>query len=588
MSYQDSDKTVNRNGIRCAPLVLSLPLLLAGLALVYFGLALPFAWQTAVISQLISEEQRQLDAENQPVETPPTDAEDEEKEPDPIAQIGELLGPVNWYFGGPRERQFLVSFLTKTEYALHISGYADVCLLAGALFILIGLACVASCVAPPLRNRWTLLLVQTNYVLVYFVMTFLIMAAWNIFAAVEAAGMFGKQGSFVQRFYWWYGVAWPAALAALAVAWFHLFSLKASIVHLFTGRDIEEATGDRAFENMRTGGDDPQYRRSWATSGLVHIFVIVILPWLISLYGCVEDYRVPKGSGQPVVAMVKVVKQKKVKKKTYILNPNSAISFHVPNLEDDSDVQEQIKEMIEHEYEASNAMAGKMGAGGGTQGGWPDGMEDAEVRFIRLSYGGSDWDDGMGIQRGRADMNFLDEFHRQTGFKIRHHSESHPIRYLAKYRKGYAPPFVYMTGNSGISAGQRDIKILREYLRGGGMLFADAGYPAFHGSFVAFISNVFPSKRLNVIADDDPLFQMPYRFPNGPPPLWHHGGSRCLGIKHDGRWCVFYHPGDINDAWKTGHSGIGHKAARGAHQMGINVIYYSFTHYLQLTKKFRR
>ena len=120
------------------------------------------------------------------------------------------------------------------------------------------------------------------------------------------------------------------------------------------------------------------------------------------------------------------------------------------------------------------------------------------------------------------------------------------------------------------------------------MLFADAGYPTFHGEFDHFMRRVFPTKRLKIIADDDPLFQMPYRFADGPPPLWHHGGNRCLGIKYKGRWCVFYHPGDINDAWKTGHSGIGPSAARGAYQVGINVIYYSFTNYLELTKKYRR
>jgi hypothetical protein len=81
---------------------------------------------------------------------------------------------------------------------------------------------------------------------------------------------------------------------------------------------------------------------------------------------------------------------------------------------------------------------------------------------------------------------------------------------------------------------------------------------------------------------------MPYTFANGAPPLWHHGGMRALGIKHKGRWVVFYHPGDINDAWKTGHSGISPELARGAFQMGINIIYYAFTNYLEETAKYRK
>ena len=171
-------------------------------------------------------------------------------------------------------------------------------------------------------------------------------------------------------------------LLMLVVALFHFYSHKALSIFLYTGRELPQAAGDRFFTSVRTGGEDPQYRKSWATSIFVHIFILIILPWLLGLGGCVEDYRVPKGSGQPVVAMVRVVKPKKVEKKTYILNPHSAISFYVPNLDDDSEIEEQIKEMIEKQYEASNAMAGKMGAGGGTTGGWPDGMEDHEVRFI--------------------------------------------------------------------------------------------------------------------------------------------------------------------------------------------------------------
>jgi hypothetical protein len=47
------------------------------------------------------------------------------------------------------------------------------------------------------------------------------------------------------------------------------------------------------------------------------------------------------------------------------------------------------------------------------------------------------------------------------------------------------------------------------------------------------------------------IYQLPYGFPDGAPAFWHHGGRRAKGIKHEGRWVVFYHPGDMNDAWKS-------------------------------------
>jgi hypothetical protein len=91
-----------------------------------------------------------------------------------------------------------------------------------------------------------------------------------------------------------------------------------------------------------------------------------------------------------------------------------------------------------------------------------------------------------------------------------------------------------------------------------------------------------------VIADDDPIFQIPFPFVNGAPPIWHHGGTRALGVKSRDRWIVFYHPGDINDAWKTGHSGLSPDMWKGSMEMGINIVYYAFTHYLEATQKYRK
>ena len=58
--------------------------------------------------------------------------------------------------------------------------------------------------------------------------------------------------------------------------------------------------------------------------------------------------------------------------------------------------------------------------------------------------------------------------------------------------------------------------------------------------------------------------------------------------KNRERWVVFYHPGDIHDAWKTGHSGMAPELAKQAMEMGINIVYYSFTHYLDMTRKYRK
>ena len=122
--------------------------------------------------------------------------------------------------------------------------------------------------------------------------------------------------------------------------------------------------------------------------------------------------------------------------------------------------------MTELTYEANpNAAVGQLGKGGGDKGGWPEGMDDYKIRFIRLDHGGQGWDDGM-HQTG-ADINFLRHFSGVTGFKkIARKGESHGIAMLAKYPKDGFPPFVYMTGNHNMGrVGSREIKALREYTK---------------------------------------------------------------------------------------------------------------------------
>jgi hypothetical protein len=230
-----------------------------------------------------------------------------------------------------------------------------------------------------------------------------------------------------------------------------------------------------------------------------------------------------------------------------------------------------------------------LGKGGGKKGGWPEGMDDYKIRFIRLEHGGEGWDDGM--DESGADYNFLRAFAEATGFKkIANKGESHSIALLAKYPDDGFPPFVYLTGNGNMGrVSSNDAKILREYCLKGGMLIADAGSAQFHNSFLHFMRQVFPDKPLIDIADDDMLYQLPYGFPDGAPAFWHHGGRRALGIKHEGRWIAFYHPGDMNDAWKSpGFTDVTPEMREAAMNLGINLVYYSFNQWDDAVGKARK
>lgn len=350
------------------------------------------------------------------------------------------------------------------------------------------------------------------------------------------------------------------------------------LVSFYGGNPDSARWADRLWANVRTHGADPGFRKTLYMSSGLHFFLIFILPFLLFWAGCNElPYGIPLGSGTPTIETVKIRKVKKKPEKKYVLNMNTAVSFYVPKIED-SAVLEELDKETENTYEAQ--ALGKLGAGGGKTGGWPNGMKNSRVRFIRLEYDGGDWDQDMGYG---ADYNILLKFRELTGFDIASETESRPIAQLKRFPKNRAPPFVYLTGGlrGTMNISQTEVKILREYcLDMGGLLFVDNGGGRFDPQFRGLAKRVFPDLRLVEIAKDDVIFQQPFLFPAGAPALWHHSGNNAMGIKYKGRWVVFYHQGDINDAWKTGHSGATPGVAMQAYKLGVNVINYAFNQYM--------
>jgi hypothetical protein len=382
------------------------------------------------------------------------------------------------------------------------------------------------------------------------------------------------------RNYLWVYCTWawlPFFLLGLLLLLCLCFS---DVTRYYRGKNQEGVLlGDRIMRSLRTHGDDPTFRVSSYWSTFLHIFVIFMIPLLLGR-GCRQKpYGIPKGIGQPVMQMVQVKRVKPKPKERYVFNPNNAISYYVPEIDKDSEVREEVEEETLNTYAASDVNSG-LGKGGPGKGGWPNGMENAKVRFIRLRYAGGDWDQQMG--KG-SDYNFLLKFHEETKFKIASNTEAIRIVDLKFFPKHRAPPFVYLTGKGNISVSAAEIKTLRWYLlEEGGMIFADNGGKDFHGAFQRLMRRVLPEKQWIDISNDDILYRQPYTFSHGAPPLWHHSGNRAMGLKHNGRWVVFYHQGDINDAWQDGGNGISKSIRKAAFRMGINVVNYSFNQYLSL------
>ncbi|MBL7134670.1 MAG: DUF4159 domain-containing protein [Phycisphaerae bacterium] len=496
-----------------------------------------------------------------------------------LIEAGGMGGLVNTLFEGP-------------PYSLLLARPALVQALVAALLACGALWIVAALVAMLVRRRWALRLVRGGWIAVFVISAMLAVTAFDAGSAIAAAHAEhnpeagdAAYSTFLLRWYW---VRWAFLASAVAAGMLVLSSRGKTVALYVADEALEQAIGDRVIENLRSGGNDMRFRRSWLSSALLHWIVIVAVPFLLTLRGCVSPYLVPYGRGEArVTHVMRVVKRAKKPRKKYILRQNAAVYWDIPDL-NESKVAQEVNEQTQLTHVADrNAVHGKMGAGGGKKGGWPDGVPGGKIRFIRLEYSGRDWDDGMDAASA-ADINFLNFLRKEVPFPVARKSESHAISLLARYPKGRAPPFVYMTGSDSIRTSSHDKKVLREYLLDGGMLFADAGSQRWDHYFRGFLREVLADKRLIDIADDDQIFQMPYTFPNGAPPLWHHGGERALGMKHKGRWIVFYYPGDMNDAWKTGRWGLDRDIADKAYQMGVNVMYYAITRYLEHTRKYRK
>jgi hypothetical protein len=377
---------------------------------------------------------------------------------------------------------------------------------------------------------------------------------------------------------WMVGFAAWLVVAAIGAVYTLCISLRSTAE--FYGSGSRATMGDRLVENLRTHGKDPNYRTSTYWSAFIHIFVLFILPLLMLLGMWQSRYKIPKGEGSPVAKMIEFKKIKPKHEQKFILNPNSPISFQQPDIEDTDRIEEMDK-ATENEYEATMASSGGApGKGKGERGGWPSGMENAKVRFIRLKYSGGDWDQQMG--KG-ADYNFLIKFSEMTTFKIAKRTEAISVGALKRFPKDGKPPFVYLTGSKSMNMSPREIKTLRWYmLQEGGMLFIDNGGGNFNAAVKSLMRRVLPEKPWIDISNDDIIYRQPHGFAHGAPPLWHHSGTRALGIKHNGRWVVFYHQGDINDAWQEGGSGVSAGTRTAAFKMGVNVVCYSFNQYMAI------
>ena len=195
----------------------------------------------------------------------------------------------------------------------------------------------------------------------------------------------------------------------------------------------------------------------------------------------------------------------------------------------------------------------------------------AEIQIGRLHYGGGgDW-----YADPSSLPNWLDEFERRTG--IQTSPREIVLRPLDPQLR--RTPFLYLTGHGQIRFSEEEEKALREWLRGGGFLYADDNY-GLDPSFREAMARLFPEAPLELVPPDHPIYHSWYELA-GVPKIHEHDGKppQGWGVFLDGRLAVFYtHEADIGDGMEDApvHKNPPEKR-EAAFRMAVNILYYALT-----------
>ncbi len=139
-------------------------------------------------------------------------------------------------------------------------------------------------------------------------------------------------------------------------------------------------------------------------------------------------------------------------------------------------------------------------------------------------------------------------------------------------------PYLYMTGHGNVHWSDRDLGILRRYLRQGGFLHADDNY-GMDRSIRRELARLFPDRSLVEVPLDHPIYHLVYDFPRGIPKVHVHDGkpAQGFGVFLDGRLAVYYsYQSDLGDGWEDPQVHDDPLERReAALRMGVNLFAYA-------------
>ena len=149
-------------------------------------------------------------------------------------------------------------------------------------------------------------------------------------------------------------------------------------------------------------------------------------------------------------------------------------------------------------------------------------------------------------------------------------------------------PLLYLTGHEDFTLDATELNNLREYLKKGGMLFAEAccGRRAFDLAFRQILMKAFPGQSLQTIPLSHSLFALPNRITKlgVTQAMAAQSGNRStiepmlLGLEVEGHLAVIYSPYGMAGGWELAQNpyALGYEDA-GAIQLGENILMYGIT-----------
>jgi len=148
-------------------------------------------------------------------------------------------------------------------------------------------------------------------------------------------------------------------------------------------------------------------------------------------------------------------------------------------------------------------------------------------------------------------------------------------------------PLLYMTGHHEFAWSAEEVGMLQKYLRGGGMLLADAccGRMAFELAFRRELARVLPGQQLRKLEPDHPLLHCHYDIrevqytPRVREDFGPLSAPELEGVTIDGRLVVAFSRFDLGNGWEQfPHAYSYGLKDESALQVGTNVLVYATTH----------